>query len=120
MKIRIDEKGDSRIAIVSSDDLILKNIQDALDIMATVQYYGCDKVVIHKKSIIQDFFYLRTRLAGDILQKYVNYDVKIAIVGEFDSFNSKSLSDFIYECNSGKNVFFKDTIEEAVESLHRV
>ncbi len=48
-------------------------------------------------SICDDFFDLSTRLAGEILQKFINYHVKIAIIGDFSIYTSKSLKDFIYE-----------------------
>lgn len=54
-------------------------------------------------------------MAGDILQKFVNYDMKIAILGDFSSYKSKSLRDFIYESNNGNNVFFLDNKKQAIE-----
>ncbi len=50
----------------------------------------------------------------------MNYNMKIAIVGDFSKYNSKSLKDFIYECNKGKHIFFKSTLEEGLKSLHEV
>ena len=118
MKLRIDEKGNSKIAIISSDELIIRDTQDALDLMVTAQYNGCNKLVLYKENIIDDFFDLKTGIAGEILQKYVNYNVKVAIVGEFYSYQSKSLNDFIYECNNGRQIFFTNSVQEAVDKLH--
>jgi hypothetical protein len=108
MNIFIDQKGNSKVAIVDSSDIIIHDVQDALDLMASISYNnnGCYKIMINKSNITKDFFELKTRLAGDILQKYANYNVKLAIVGDFVEYNSKSLKDFIYECNNGKQVFF--------------
>ena len=36
-------------------------------------------------------------IAGDILQKFVNYGIKFAIFGDFTGYTSKPLKDFIYE-----------------------
>ncbi len=49
------------------------------------------------------------------MQKFVNYDMKIAILGDFSSYKSKSLRDFIYESNNGNNVFFLDNKKQAIE-----
>ncbi|MNG37612.1 hypothetical protein D3C84_1250240 [compost metagenome] len=54
------------------------------------------------------------------MQKYTNYQMAIAIVGEFSGYNSKSLNDFIYECNQGKKVVFRSTEAEALEALHNI
>ncbi|MGC5326272.1 DUF4180 domain-containing protein [Brevibacillus sp. SYSU BS000544] len=120
MEITVNPKGDSKVAIISSDSLVIENVQDALDLMANVQYNGFDKMLLRKENIIDDFFELKTRLAGEILQKYTNYRMKVAIVGDFSVYNSKSLNDFIYESNKGNQVLFKATESEALEGLHQL
>lgn len=57
-------------------------------------------------------------IAGDILQKFVNYGIKLAIFGDFSRYTSKPLKDFIYECNQGQDVFFAKDETEAVEMLN--
>lgn len=90
---------------------------DTLDIMAEVFFNGCDSMIIEKESLPEGFFTLRTGIAGEILQKFSNYRVKLAIVGDFENVKSKSLADFIYECNKGGQVLFKSTLDEAIDSL---
>jgi len=46
--------------------------------------------------------------------------VKIAIIGDFSVYPSKSLKDFIYECNKGKDVFFLSDEKQAIEKLSLV
>lgn len=57
-------------------------------------------------------------IAGDILQKFVNYGIKFAFFGDFTGYASKPLKDFIYECNQSKDVFFAKDETEAVEMLN--
>ena len=76
-------------------------------------------IVINKKMITEDFFILSTGLAGEILQKYINYGGRIAIYGDLSHYTSKPLKDFIYESNKGKDVFFVATEDEAIEKLTR-
>jgi hypothetical protein len=45
--------------------------------------------------------------------------MKIAIVGDFSIYSSKSLKDFIYESNNGRNIFFVTDEKEAAEKLSR-
>jgi hypothetical protein len=121
MQIQVDQQGDSSVAIIRSDEVIIKELQDALDLMATVRYeVDCHKLLLHKSTLTEDFFELKTKLAGEILQKYVNYGVKLAIVGDYSGYNSKSLRDFIYESNQGKQFFFVSSEQEALEALHAV
>lgn len=119
MNVRIDKKGSSEVAVVESGEVLVAEVQDALDLMATVQYQtGCFKILLRKANVSETFFDLSTRLAGEILQKYANYGVKLAITGDFSGYASKSLRDFIYESNRGKQFFFLPDEAGALEALH--
>jgi hypothetical protein len=118
METKVTEKNGRTIAVISSSEPVLTSVQDALDLMATVEYEtGCERIAFEKSALTEDFFILSTRLAGDILQKFVNYRKKIAIFGDFSRYTSKPLRDFIYESNSGNDVFFVATEQEAIERL---
>ncbi|MFC0211737.1 DUF4180 domain-containing protein [Paenibacillus chartarius] len=120
MQIFVDQQGDSKVAVIESSDIVIGDVQDALDLMASVRYTsGCDKILLDKSCVTEQFFDLKTKLAGEILQKYTNYHVKLAIVGDFDQYDSKSLRDFIYESNKGTQVFFLKDRQAALEALHR-
>ncbi|CRK84881.1 DUF4180 domain-containing protein [Neobacillus massiliamazoniensis] len=121
MKINTVKQNNIEIAVISSSELLIKDVQSALDFMATVQYEtGCDRIILNKSAICEDFFHLSTKLAGEILQKFINYHVKIAIVGDFSVYSSKSLKDFIYESNKGKDIFFFSDEKQAIEKLSLV
>ena len=118
MKITTIKENYVEIAVVSSNEILITDVQSALDFMATVRFdTGCDRVILNKSAICEDFFHLRTRLAGEILQKFINYHMKIAIVGDFSVYTSKSLRDFIYESNNGRGIFFCPNEKQAVEKL---
>ena len=42
---------------------------------------------------------------------------EIAIIGDFSVYDSKSLKDFIYECNNGKDIFFLPDEKSGIEKL---
>ena len=106
------------IAIVNSNEIIIKNVETAIDFMMTIQSEtNCNKIVLNKEAILDDFFILSKGLAGEILQKFINYKIKFAIYGDFSSYTSKPLKDFIYESNKGKDIFFVATEKEAIKML---
>lgn len=106
------------IAVVSSDEMVIADVQSALDLAMTVKYEtGAANIVIGKKLICEDFFILSTKLAGEILQKFINYRVKMAVYGDYSRYTSKPLKDFIYESNKGKDFFFVSTKEDAIQKL---
>ena len=63
------------------------------------------------------FFVLSTGVAGEVAQKFVNYKMRFAIIGDFSGYTSKSLQDFIYESNKGKHLFFVANEDEAIARL---
>lgn len=121
MKINIIKENNIEIAVISSSEILINDVQSALDLIATVQYEtGCNRIILNKPAICEDFFHLSTKLAGEILQKFVNYHVKMAIVGDVSIYSSKSLKDFIYESNNGKDIFFFPDEKQAIERLSLV
>lgn len=118
MKFIKVEKNGIICAVVQSSEKVITNVQSALDLLMTAKYEaGTKNIAIDKKLIFEDFFILSTGLAGEILQKYVNYGGRIAIYGDFSHYTSKPLKDFIYESNRGKDVFFVKTEAEAIDML---
>ncbi len=106
------------IAVVSGDEIVIVDTQSALDLAMTVKYEtGAERIVIDKSVICGDFFILSTGMAGEILQKFMNYHVKVAVYGDYSHYTSKPLKDFIYESNQGKDFFFVSTKEEAERRL---
>lgn len=120
MKIRKIEKNGMICAVVQSGEKVITDAQSALDLLMTAKYEaGTKNIAIGKELIAEDFFVLSTGLAGEILQKYINYGGRIAIYGDFSHYTSKPLKDFIYESNKGHDVFFLQTEAEAVDMLTR-
>ncbi|MCT1529981.1 DUF4180 domain-containing protein [Sphingobacterium daejeonense] len=105
------------VAEIIADDYIWTTIEDGKDIMGDIYYQGYDKLIVHEKNIHPDFFDLKTKIAGEILQKFSTYRVRLVIVGNFSTYESRSLKDFIFESNKGKAVNFLSSLEEALAKL---
>lgn len=118
MKTEVIKKNNTEVAVVSSDELLITDVQSALDLIMTVKYEtGCTNIAINKGAIVNDFFVLSSCLAGEILQKFINYGVRFAVYGDFSKYTSKPLKDFIYESNKGKDIYFQPTVSLAVDKL---
>jgi len=115
--IKFHETGSGKIAEITDDEFRISTVQDAVDLLGDMYYNNCNAIVLKEIHLHPDFFRLHTGLAGDILQKISNYQFKLAVTGDFSKFTSKSLKDFIRECNRGNRVFFVETIEEALVKL---
>jgi hypothetical protein len=115
MNVTLDAS--TRTAIVAKAHI--ETVQDAMDVIADLwaTFGDCRSVILRAQDIADGFFDLSTGLAGEILQKYTNYRMRVAIVGDFSKYPSKTLPDFIRECNRGDGVFFVSTQEEALARL---
>ncbi|MBV8324945.1 DUF4180 domain-containing protein [Chryseobacterium sp.] len=119
MLIKSHTINNTKIAEIISDDIIIRNAQDGLDLMGDIYYQGFDKIVVYEQNITPDFFDLKTKIAGEILQKFSNYRIALAIVGDFSKYESKSMKDFIFESNKTKQINFVEILEEALENFSK-
>lgn len=118
MNYKIIDIDDKPFVARLEDDVLIRDEQLMLDMLMTIAYEtGLSRVIIYKENLTEDFFDLSNKIAGNILQKVINYNMKLAIIGEFSNYDSKALRDFIYECNSGKDIFFVEDEDSAVKLL---
>lgn len=118
MNIQQISKNGVSIAYVTNNEKLISDVQSALDLMATVRYeLDCNLIIVNKSEVSEAFFDLKTRLAGEVLQKFINYQTKIAIIGDYSGYTSNSLKDFIYESNNGNDIFFVQDVDQAIEKL---
>ncbi len=103
----------NNLAIITSDEILIKDIDSAMDLVANIP--PCNMIVVNKENVVDEFFDLSTRLAGEVLQKYTKYNVKMAIIGDYSHIKSKSLNDFIYECNQVENFLFVTSIDDIIK-----
>ncbi|MBF6628429.1 MAG: DUF4180 domain-containing protein [Proteiniphilum sp.] len=114
MDIIMHEIRNAKIAEIIADELVIRTPDDALNLLGNLYYQGYDKIILHGKNIIPDFFDLKTGLAGEILQKFSQYRMPLVIVDDFSMYKSRSLKDFIYESNKGKHINFLGSTDDAL------
>jgi hypothetical protein len=93
--------------------------RDVLDLVGNASYRSIAWVVVPAARFGEDFFRLRTRVAGDIVQKFVTYRVGLVVLGDISEWTaaSESLRDFVRECNRGRQTWFLTDLEELHERL---
>lgn len=91
--------------------------EEILDLMAEARYNDSGCMIIHAEDLGEEFFDLKSRIAGELLQKFSNYRMKLSIVGDFSGIRSMSLADFIRESNRVGIITFVSTVEEALTRL---
>ncbi len=116
MNLEIIEIQNTKIAKPSGDTLI-NTVQDATDLMGNANYLGARSIIMEECNLSPQFFNLKTGIAGELLQKYSNYKMKLVIIGEFEKYNSNALNAFIIECNRGNSIFFVSDYDSAIKKL---
>lgn len=77
-----------------------KGVLDCISICMENDIY---KVILHSNVLSEDFFNLRTGLAGITLQKFINYHVKAALIIEDEEKLNERFKEMILEANKGKD-----------------
>ncbi len=117
MNFQMFEINNQKIAKVMAEQVVITNAQEALDLIANAYYQEATGIIIEERQLDFSFFDLRSGLAGELLQKCANYQMKLAVIGEFEKFKSESLQAFILECNRGRAVSFVADTETAISKI---
>jgi hypothetical protein len=115
--LKFREIGKVVFAELSDDNFVVTEVQEMLDLMGDSGANNCYRLILNERNLHPDFFRLHTGLAGEILQKFSTYGFKLAIVGDFSKYKSKSLQDFIHESNRGNRIFFVDNLSTGLSKL---
>jgi hypothetical protein len=117
MRIETHIMNNIEIAEVVSADIVVKTAAHGTDLLGSLYYQGFDRIILHQENIIPAFFDLKTGIAGEVLQKFSNYRVRLAIVGDFTQYTGKSIRDFILESNKTGQILFVNSTAEALDKL---
>ncbi|WP_018686475.1 DUF4180 domain-containing protein [Actinokineospora enzanensis] len=96
------------------DGPALSTEQDALDVIGAAWGARATVVALPAGRMAPEFFELRTRVLGAFIAKFVNYQVPLAVVGDFGAHlaASESLRAFTYETNRGRQFWLLDSLDD--------
>jgi hypothetical protein len=105
---------DDSVHVCEPDGPLLCGERDALDLIGEAWGHGATWVAVPAERLHDDFFSLSTGVAGEIAQKFVNYRLGLAIVGDVSRFTeaSSALRAWVLESNRGDHIWFVRDLEE--------
>jgi hypothetical protein len=108
MTAKLIELPNHRLLVLNAEGPILTRKQDLLDLIPEAFAQKASVLVVPVPRLDPAFFQLRSGLAGEFVQKIVNYQLKLVIVGDISAqvAASEALRDFVREANRGNSVFF--------------
>ncbi|MGW7685707.1 DUF4180 domain-containing protein [Kribbella sp. NPDC054772] len=107
-------------AQVHVSDTPLTDERDAVQLIVDAYYaHQAEWIAFTPEQLGDEFFELRTGRAGGITQKFVSYQMGLAVVGHISAriARSKPLADWVRESNRGRNLLFAADLDELAERL---
>jgi hypothetical protein len=100
--------GGRRCLLLSETDAVVHDAGGARDLIEEALGERVEIIAIPVGRLGAEFFQLRSGLAGEVLQKAVNYGFKLAIIGDIASHVAASTAfrDLVVEVARGDAVFF--------------
>ncbi len=94
---------------LSENDLVITCESDLNDLMGLCYEYNANYLLLTDLNLAPDFFDLKTGLAGAALQKFANYQVKVAVIFSTNTDHNPRFRELEYELNRNQQIrFFKD------------
>jgi hypothetical protein len=121
MPERLYELAGSRVFECAADGSPLKSTADALDLINMARSHQSNLLVIPASRLHDDFFRLRSGVAGEFIRKFVTYGLELAILGDVSCHINASAAfrDFVYESNKGTHPLFVTDADEGTAKLNR-
>ena len=111
-----------RIFECDAEGAPLRNNRGLNDLISMAWEHRARLLVVPVVRLGNDFFRLKTGIAGEIVEKFVNYGLQLAIVGDISGFvaESTALRDFVYESNRDNQFWFvanRDELDRRLKKL---
>ncbi|MER8182505.1 DUF4180 domain-containing protein [Kitasatospora sp. NPDC094015] len=109
------------VLLCTADGPPLAGGQEALDLIGEAFGTGARWVAVPAERLPAEFFRLRTRLAGEVVQKFANYCLGLAVLGDISRHTAAgtALGDFVRESNEGRQLWFVADLAELRGRLAR-
>jgi hypothetical protein len=121
MPLKCYELHGVRVLECDANEKQLRNYSEAVELIGKAFEHRASVILVPAECLDDDFFRLSTRIAGELIQKFVQYRQRLVIVGDISRHlaESSALRAFVLEANRGKEVWFLATREEIDERLAR-
>jgi PadR family transcriptional regulator AphA len=113
MQFKVVEKANGRYIECISAETPLCTEQDALDLVAICGENDTNLLILHADTLSDDFFKLRTGIAGQMLQKFTNYHIKTAVIMANEQLIKGKFKEMLAESNKRNDFRVFNSITDA-------
>jgi len=104
-----------KIVIASDRGISIRCRDDISDAVGASLGRG---LILTEADLGPDFFDLRTGLAGELIQKFVNYRVRVAMIVPMPDAHGERFAELAHEHSAHPTVRFVRTLDEATQWMH--
>ncbi|ASO21852.1 hypothetical protein FHR81_003502 [Actinoalloteichus hoggarensis] len=107
MADELEQRAGVSVLVCDPEGPTVATVQDALDLVGAV-FLGARAVAVPAGRLDEAFYTLSTGFAGEVMQKFVNYDLRLAVIGDISAHlaASSALRSLVHESNRGGHVWF--------------
>lgn len=104
----------SRVLTLPVDGPVISREADAIDVLGDAFAQEAELVAIPVERLDPEFFRLRSGLAGAVTQKFAQYGVQLAVVGDVSRWTAEPgpVADWVRESNQGRGLRFVADVAE--------
>jgi len=102
---------DRRIVVASDSGISIRSFNDISDALSAC--FGAAGLILTENDLAQEFFDLRTGLAGEAFQKFINYRLRVALVLTDPEAYGERFSELAREHRSHSIIRFVRSSDEA-------
>lgn len=98
----------TRVLVCGSSGPVLASANDFKDLIPLAWADEASVVAVPVERLDVTFLDLKSGIAGDVVQRFVNYRLRLVFVGDVSArlAESRALSDFVRETNKGDAIWF--------------
>ncbi|MGW7465447.1 DUF4180 domain-containing protein [Streptomyces xantholiticus] len=117
----VEDRGGVQVLMCDPAGPKVATMQDALDLIGSA-FLGAQVVAVPAERLDERFFSLGTRFAGEIMQKFVNYRLRLVVIGDISRHleASSALRALVHESNRSDHVWFVpdvDTLDSRLKAM---
>jgi len=117
MEINIIKKGNKRVVEGPSAKTLIRISADVNSLLSACYDANTNLILLYSKNLPEEFFDISSKIAGEILQKFSNYNIRAAFVTDD---NTKKSTRFLELANDLKvigNIRFFENRSQALDWL---
>jgi hypothetical protein len=117
----IQERAGAQVLLCDPAGPPVATTEDVLDLIGAA-FLGAEVVAVPASRLDEHFFSLGTRFAGEVMQKFVTYRLRLAVVGDISRHlaASSALRALVHESNRAGHIWFVPDLDALDARLRAV